>query len=156
MIMDDLKRVLVMMTPTRDCIDVVQDAIQLAGRFRATLYVLDVVHNPFAYTGWNLPMPSLEQEYQRFLQQVRDRLQAMVAQEKGRGFLVESLVREGEPAEQILKVIEEEHIDLLILPSHAENRIEHYFSGRVAEKVIRKMPCSVLLVRQEDTTLCST
>jgi nucleotide-binding universal stress UspA family protein len=156
MIMDDLKSVLVLVTPTRDCKDVVQDAIQLAGRFHASLYVLDVVHNPFAYTGWNLPMPSFDQEYQRFLEQVRDRLQAKIAEERQRGFPVESIVRQGEPVAQILEVIEEKHIDLLILPSHAEDRIEHYFSGRVAERVIRKMPCSVLLVRQEDTTLCST
>jgi universal stress protein A len=156
MIMDDLKRVLVLVTPTRDCIDVVNEAVALAGRFSANLYVLDVVYNPFAYTGWNLPMPSLDREYQQNLQQVRDRLQAMVMEEKGRGFLIETLLKEGEPSEQIMKVIEEKKIDLLMLPHHAEGRMEHYFSSRVAERVMRKMPCSVMLVRVGEENLCAT
>ena len=54
----------------------------LAGRFQATLYVLDVIHNPFAYSGWNLPMPSLEREFQRNLGQVRDRLHVLVGEQK--------------------------------------------------------------------------
>ena len=63
-------------------------------------------------------------------------------------------MREGEPTGQMMKVIEEEAIDLLVLPLHAEGRMEHYFSSRVADRVMRKMPCSVLLVRQEEGNLC--
>ncbi len=156
MMMDEMRRVLVLVTPTTDCIDVVGEAFAIAGRFQSTLYVLDVVHNPFAYTGWNLPMPSFENEYQRNLTQVRDRLQSMVVEGKGKGFAIETLVREGEPSEQIIKVIEEQKIGLLMLPQHAEGRMEHYFSSRIAERVIRRMPCSVLLVRVDDTNLCAT
>jgi nucleotide-binding universal stress UspA family protein len=156
MTINDVKRILVLVTPTRDCIDVVNEAIALAERYQASLYVLDVVHNPFAYTGWNLPMPSLDREYQRNLEQVRDRLQAMVREEKLRGFVIQTLIREGEPYEQITKVIEEEKIELLVLASHTEGRIEHYFSGRVADRLIRKMPCSVLLLKVGEESLCAT
>ena len=154
MIVDDVKRILVLVTPTTDCIDVVRDAVGLAGRFQATLNVLDVIHNPFAYAGWNLPMPSLDREYQANLDQVRDRLRVLVGERRAQGLSIEAVVREGEPAEQVLKVIEEKAIDLLVLPLHAEGRIEHYFSSRVADRVMRKMPCSVLLVRQEESNLC--
>lgn len=156
MFTDDLKRVLVLVTPTADCINVVNEAIAVASKFQAALYVLDVVYNPFAYSRLNLPMPSLEREYERNLDQVRDRLRAIAQEEALRGIAVQTLVREGEPSEQIMKVIDEEMIDLLLLPSHAEGRLEHYFSGRVTDKVIRKMPCSVLLVKTAETSLCST
>ena len=125
-------------------------------RMRASLYVLDVVHDPFAYMGWNLPMPSFDKEYGQLLERVRDRLRAMIKEAKGKGFPIESLVREGQPVEQILKVVEEEKIDLLVMPAHEEHRLEHYFTGRVMDKIIRKMPCSILLVKQEDMTLCAT
>lgn len=156
MVMDDLKRVLVLVTPTRDCMDVVNEAIALAGLYQASLYVLDVVHNPFAYAGWNLPMPSLDREYQRNLEQVRDRLQAIVDEERLRGFVIQTLLREGEPYEQIVKVIEEEKIDLLVLASHPEGRIEDYFSGKVVDRLIRKMPCPVLLLKVGEESLCAT
>jgi universal stress protein A len=156
MSMNEVKRILVVVTATKDCVDLVQDAFGLAERMRASLFVLDVVHDPFAYMGWNLPMPSFDKEYRRFLDGVRDRLRAMIKEEKGKGFPIESLVREGQPFEQILKVIGEEKIDLLVLPAHEEHRLEHYFTGRLMDKIIRKMPCSILLVKQEDMTLCET
>jgi universal stress protein A len=156
MSMNEVNRILVVVTATRDCVDLVQDAFGLAERMRASLFVLDVVHDPFAYMGWNLPMPSFDKEYQKLLDEVRDRLRAMIKEVKGKGFPIESLVREGQPFEQILKVVEEEKIDLLVLPAHEEHRLEHYFTGRLMDKIIRKMPCSILLVKQEDVTQCET
>ncbi|MGD0657246.1 MAG: universal stress protein [Syntrophorhabdales bacterium] len=154
--MNEVKRILVVVTATNDCEDLVRDAFGLAERMRANLFVLDVVHDPFAYMGWNLPMPSFDKEYRRLLDGVRDRLRAMIKEAKGKGFPIESLVREGQPFEQIVKVIEEEKIELLVLPAHEEHRLEHYFTGRLMDKLIRKMPCSILLVKQEDVTLCET
>jgi universal stress protein A len=156
MSMNEVKRILVVVTATKDCVDLVQDAFGLAERMRASLFVLDVVHDPFAYMGWNLPMPSFDKEYRQLLDEVRDRLRAMVKEAQGKGFPIESLVREGQPFEQILKVVGEEKIDLLVLPAHEEHRLEHYFTGRLMDKIIRKMPCSILLVKQEDMTLCET
>ena len=154
--MNEVKRILVVVTATNDCEDLVRDAFGLAERMRASLFVLDVVHDPFAYMGWNLPMPSFDKEYRQLLDGVRDRLRAMIKEAKGKGFPIESLVREGQPFEQIVKVIEEEKIELLVLPAHEEHRLEHYFTGRLMDKLIRKMPCSILLVKQEDVTLCET
>ncbi len=154
--MNDVRRILVMVTATNDCVNLVQDAFGLAERFHASLFVLDVVHDPFAYMGWNLPMPSFDKEYRHLLEGIRDRLKAIVKDAKGKGFPIESLVKEGQPVEQILKVIEEEKIDLLVMPAHEEHRLEHYFTGKVMDKIIRKMPCSIMLVKQEDMTLCAT
>ena len=154
--MNEVKKILVIVTATEDCVNLVQDAFGLAERFRASLFVLDVVHDPFAYMGWNLPMPSFDNEYKQLLERVRDRLKVMVKDAKKKGFPIESLVREGRPFEQIVKVVEEEKIDLLVMPAHEEHRLEHYFTGKAMDKLIRKMPCSILLVKQEDTTLCET
>jgi hypothetical protein len=47
-------------------------------------------------------------------------------------------------------------IDLLVLPDHEETRIEHFLSGKMVARLVRKMPCSVLLVKQEPVMLCET
>jgi len=59
------------------------------------------------------------------------------------------LKKEGDPVEEILKVIGKEKIDLVILRSHEESRIEHFLVGSSNDAIIRKMPCSVLLVKKE-------
>jgi nucleotide-binding universal stress UspA family protein len=156
MSMNDLRRMLVVVTATSDCVKLVQDAFGLAERFGATVFLLDVVHDPFAYTGWNLPMPSFEKEYRKLLEGVRKRLRVIVKKAKDKGLSIESLVREGHPFDEILKVVEENRIDLLVMPAHEEYRLEHYLTGKVMDKLVRKMPCSILLVRQEEGTLCET
>ena len=39
-------------------------------------------------------------------------------------------------------------IDLVILPAHEEGRLEHFLYGRGIDSLIRRMPCSILLVRE--------
>ncbi len=57
--MDKVQRILVIVQGTEDCLAVFDYAAGLAETLRAKLFVLDIIHNPFAYTGWNLPMPSM-------------------------------------------------------------------------------------------------
>jgi len=62
---------------------------------------------------------------------------------------IKELIREGEPTEVILSVVKEENIDLIIMLSHEEGRMEHFLFGRSNEEIIRKMPCSIFLVKKE-------
>ena len=142
------ERILVNLTPTGEWVGIVEYAVWLAGKFGARLYALDVIHDPFAYSGWNLPMPSFEKEYQQFVAEARERLRAVVEKEREKGFVIEPLIREGDPAEEIMKVIDENQIDVLVMPAHEEERIEHRLFGKVNDKILRKMPCTILLVRE--------
>ena len=62
---------------------------------------------------------------------------------------IKEFVREGTPSEIVLKLIKEEDIDLLILRSHEEGRLERMLVGGNNDEIIRAMPCSVFLVKQE-------
>ncbi len=145
--MAKVERLLVVVQGTRDCLSVFWYAADLMQTLGGKLFVLDVIHNPFAYTGWNLPMPSLEKEYEDLLRSIRQRMKAMVGEEQAKGLPVESLVREGDPVTQIMNVVEEKKIDMLIMPAHEETRLEHFLSGKMTEKLVRTMPCSILLVK---------
>lgn len=62
---------------------------------------------------------------------------------------VKEIIKEGEPTKEILKVVKEENIDLIIMLAHEEGHLKHFLFGRSNEEIIRKMPCSVLLVKKE-------
>lgn len=62
---------------------------------------------------------------------------------------IKELVREGEPTEEILKTIAEEKIDLLVMLAHEEGRLEDLFFNRSNDELVRKMPCSIMLVKKE-------
>lgn len=73
---------------------------------------------------------------------------AAIAEENDKGLHVKELIREGKPATEIFQVIKDEHIDLMILLSHEEGYLEHFLFGRSNDEVIRKMPCSILMVKK--------
>jgi universal stress protein A len=60
--------------------------------------------------------------------------------------LIKLRVEEGEIDEKIVKTAEEERCDLIIMSSHKQNWFQKLFSGNVAEKIINRAPCPVLVV----------
>jgi nucleotide-binding universal stress UspA family protein len=65
--------------------------------------------------------------------------------ENKKGMIIKESVREGIPAEVILKLIEEEDIDLLILRSHEESRLERLLVGGVMMKSSEQCPAQFFL-----------
>jgi nucleotide-binding universal stress UspA family protein len=147
----DIRNILVNLTPTRDWIKVAEFAIRHARKLGACLYFIEVIHDPFS--GWNLPMPSLEMEYQAMMNEARDRLGTLIEAEKDKGVVMESLAREGEPAEKIAEVVKEKEIDLLVVPAHQETKLEAFLFEAVNRKLVLEMPCSIMFVKAsaEDT-----
>jgi nucleotide-binding universal stress UspA family protein len=52
----------------------------------------------------------------------------------------------GDPATEILKVIDSERIDLVIMGTHGRKGLEHVIFGSVAENVVKKSPVPVLTI----------
>jgi universal stress protein A len=147
--MQDVNRILVVSRSTKHCQKAVHYGISLAQKYGAKLFVLHVMHNPFMLEGWNLGIPSLQMEYERLKQTFRQDIDHIIAGEKMKGLAITAVMKEGNPFEEIIKMVKEENIDLLILLAHEEGHIEHFLFGRDNEELIRKMPCSIMLVKKE-------
>ena len=145
---EDIKKILVVSTIIKYCRSI-HYGISMARKFGAELTILHVIHNPFGLQGWNVPMMSLEEEYQNLLVEEKEDLEKMVERERVKGLSIKKLIVEGEPLEEIRKVINEEKIDLLIACHSEESRLEHFIFCRSNEELIRQMPCSILLVKNE-------
>ena len=108
--------------------------------------VLHVLHDPFSVDGWNLPLPSLKQEYENLVKKARKEIDRVIKSEQADGLDIVEWIRDGKPAEEVITAVKEEKIDLVILAAHEEGRFEHFLFGRTVEELSRKMPCSILLV----------
>jgi universal stress protein A len=146
--MKDVKNILVVCGMVRFCSKVVHYGVSLSQKFGAELYVMDVIHDPFGTKGWSLPLPNLEADYRKLREKTGKELRAIIEREKKEGTVIHELVREGKPVDEITRVVREEDIDLLLLPAHEETRIERFFFGHDNEELIRRMPCSILLVKR--------
>jgi universal stress protein A len=147
--MEDIKRILVVSRVTKYCVKAVHYGVSLSRKYGAELFVLHVVHDPLMFGAWNLPKPSLEEDYRKEIKKTKEDLDAIINSEKGKGLSVHEIIKEGDPTKEIFSAIKENKIDLVILLTHEEWRLEHFLFGRSNEEIIRKIPCSVLLVKQE-------
>lgn len=146
--MKTFKNILVVSRSTKHCREAVETGISLAYQYGAHLYLLHVIHDPFNLEGWNLPVPSFHNEYEKMVADARKGLDRMVKIEKDKGLPVTVWVKDGEPAKEIKKVAEEEKIDLIIMLAHEEGRLEHFLFGRTNDAILRKLPTSILLVKK--------
>jgi nucleotide-binding universal stress UspA family protein len=147
--MNEYKRILVVSRMIQSCRKAIQVGVSLAHRYGAELYVIHSIYNPFGLRGWSVGTLSLANEYENIIQDAKRKLSELVASEKTKGMSIQELIREGEPTEEILRTIKQEKIDLVVLLAHTESRLEDLFFQRSNDELIRKMPCSIILVKDE-------
>lgn len=148
--MEDVRRILVLAMDIKNSTKAVHYGASLARNYGAELVVLHVVHDPFGAEGWNLPFLSIDEEYKNVLDVAKKDLAKIIRDETKKGVAVTEMVMEGEPTGVILQVIQDKRIDLLLVPAHKEGRLEHFLFGRSNDDLIRRMPCSIILVKQEE------
>ena len=61
---------------------------------------------------------------------------------------ISSIVRAGHPADEILKVADEAHVDMIILGSHGYKGVTRLFTGSVAEDVEKRATTPVLVAKR--------
>ncbi len=54
----------------------------------------------------------------------------------------------GDPAAEIVRMAEAEHVDLIVLGTHGRSGLSRLLMGSVAEVVVRKSPCPVLALKR--------
>lgn len=77
--------------------------------------------------------------------QVLERVRKVVT---SRGLTIHPVLVEGRPAEEILRVAERTHADLVILGSRGMTGLKGAFLGSVSRRVARHASCSVLVVKE--------
>jgi nucleotide-binding universal stress UspA family protein len=60
---------------------------------------------------------------------------------------VEFVLSEEDPANAIVRTATERQCDLIVMGSHGHSGFKRWLMGSVAEKVVRKAPCPVLVVK---------
>lgn len=129
--------------------EAVRQATELARTMGAKVYLVS------AYE----PVPESRLRAQRL--QVPENLQWMInpredvdrtleecAEEmRSAGLEVETLAREGDPADSILDVAEEKGADMIVIGNKGMTGAKRFLLGSVPNKVSHHAPCSVLIIR---------
>ena len=125
----------------------IQYGAELAAKFGAALHLMHTVDTtPVLYgEGGAFPFESAEE----IVAVAAKQLDQIEIESLGK----EQVVRracQGTPFVEIVRYAKENNVDLIVLGTHGRGAIAHMLLGSVAEKVVRKAPCPVLVVRDQE------
>jgi len=149
--MENLRNILVISRMIPYSLKAIKFGISLARKYDANLMVLHLVSNPVDMMAVNAPGKLPGEQYKMYMnshQEAQEHLEKFIKQEIQGGFPIKELVNDGNPIHEIVKVVTEEKIDLILVSAHEEGRLEHALFGGENDAIVRKMPCSVLLVKK--------
>jgi nucleotide-binding universal stress UspA family protein/quercetin dioxygenase-like cupin family protein len=63
------------------------------------------------------------------------------------GIRLEHRLAEGDPADEVLRLIQAERCDLVVMGTHGKSGLGRLLTGSVAEEVLRKAVCPVMVVK---------
>lgn len=117
-------------------------ATSLAKESGGRLLIVHVQEAPMAYGGgemyYGMPEPTTD-EVMTMLRDVKPDDPSVPCEHR--------LVT-GDPADEVVKIAEEDGVDLIVLGSHGRTGLTRLLMGSVAEAVVRKAHCPVLVYKQ--------
>jgi len=143
-----LKRILVPIDFSEHSKNALKYAIPFAEQFRASidlLYVVEPTIYPADFSFGQIGFPNVEEELRA---RGAQELDALIKNAIGTRVTAKRVVRTGKPFYEINEYAAEERINLIIIATHGHSGVEHILFGSTAEKVVRKAPCPVLVVRK--------
>jgi nucleotide-binding universal stress UspA family protein len=144
----NLKRILLPVDFSEPSRKALQYARSFARQFNAEVLLLHVVEivpvpAPMVLVQDTVTQGKVHEEAAKRLSEWRKELAPEVS--------VRAVVSEALDApRQILAAATENNVDLIILGTHGRTGLAHLFVGSTAEKVVRRAPCPVLIVRERE------
>lgn len=147
----NIKKILVPIDFSEHSKNALQYAISFAKQFNSELllvYVVEPTIYPADFSFGQVAVPSIENELrERGEFELKQLVQAQIKDV----LPSRTMVLTGKPFLEIINTADAENVDLIIIATHGHTGVEHILFGGTAEKVVRKAPCPVLVVRPVET-----
>jgi nucleotide-binding universal stress UspA family protein len=125
---------------------VLEYVLSMAQKHDSEVYLLHAVQDLKQMGDLYLPRYSIELDQQKLMEAAEKSIEAFCENElQACPHFVKRIVV-GDPTAQILKLIQAEDIDLVIMGTHGRKGMEETIFGSVAENVVKKAPVPVLTI----------
>ena len=145
------KRILLPTDGSENAIRAGEYAISLADLSGADIIVLNVIDT---YYLDSIPQPdvreSVDEELRADVKRAIERFEEEIEENKCNGkcqnINFKILIKEGKPADVILKTIDEENIDQIIIGKSGKQGLEKFLLGKTTDKVVKKAKVPVNVI----------
>lgn len=145
--MYDVKKILFPVDFSSNSYQVADYVISFARKFDAHIYLIHVLECLVPLQGFYIPHISVSTLEEDLKKAADKKMEEFIHKKMQDSRAITSQVIIGIPHVEILKMAQEQGIDMIIMGTHGWTGLEHVIFGSVAGKVVRKAPCPVLTVR---------
>ena len=142
----ELKRILFPVDFTKNSSKILPHVLSFSERYDAMIFLLHVVEDFSNWGGFYVPHIPFERYHEQALEGAEKTLERVCEEQLHGCPNFQKRILSGDPVQEILKTIESEEIDMVIMGTHGRKGLEHVFFGSVAENVLRKSPVPVLVI----------
>jgi len=125
-------------------------ALAVGKNHGSEILVLHVIDTSNRGTVASYALNAMDKVEQAVQTMTHDLMNDFFRDESTGGLVVERMVIPGNPYEVIRRVAESSQVDLIVLGTQGWTPMGRFFFDSVAEKVVRKATCPVLVVRPEE------
>jgi universal stress protein A len=125
----------------------VRYAQEFASNLGASVYLLNVVEPRPMAVDVSLNYVPFEADLEKA---AKDDLEVILEEFRRAGLRAEGGVQIGNPADVILDNVNALNVNLIIMGSHGKKGLSRLIMGSVAETVVRKAHCPVLIVKNDE------
>jgi len=126
----------------------IQYGLSFCREYGAKMILLHVLEDPFyPATGASFGF-DMSDFFTRMEAESRERLEEIVTPEMAKGIDIERVLVRGTPFLEIIREAKERRVDMIVVATHGRSGLAHVLMGSVTEKIVRKAPCPVLVVRE--------
>ena len=144
--MVEIKKILFPCDLTENSSKILPYVLSVSEKYNSMIYLLHVVQDLLKWGGFYIPHISMN-VYQKEALEYAEKAVDRVCTEQLQGCPnFQKGIVSGDPATEILKTIEFDGIDLVIMGTHGLKGLEHTIFGSVAENVVKKSPVPVLVI----------
>ncbi|MCD6137859.1 MAG: universal stress protein [Deltaproteobacteria bacterium] len=144
--MAEIKKILFPCDLTEDFSRILPYVLSISEKYNSVIYLLHVIQDLHKWGKLYMPHVSMNQVEKEALKSAEDALDR-VCEEHLQGCPgLQRRLASGDPAVEILKMIDSEGIDLVVMGTHGRKGLEHRIFGSIAEKVVKKSPVPVLTI----------
>jgi len=121
-------------------------AVTMAGRYGGRLHILHVVDTERSAAGFYVPHLSFDSMFDA-MKEGAEQMVKEYCDKRLKGFKdFEGVVLEGAPAEEIIKYVASNAIDVVVMGTYGGGRVDRLFFGSTTGRVLKKAGCPVLVV----------
>ena len=141
-----IKKILFPLDLTENSSKILPYVLSISEKYDSIIYLLHVVQDLNRWGKLYVPHPSMDKFQKEAIEVAKKAMDKVCENQLQSCPNFQKRVVSGDTVDEILKVVESEDIDLLIMGTHGRKGLEHTIFGSVANNVLKKSPVPVLVI----------